>query len=298
MLYFIYRPRHTKNVSLHRLLCLTFKPIKNPNELTVDHKDGDINNNSLDNLEWVTLQENIRRWKKYGKSRKHEPIPVTIRNYITGEDKEFPTTRKAANYLNVSEREVRRRLLLTFGRIFRDLTVIKFSSDKREFPNYTFEEACDVRHMIHNVNPVKAYNHFTNEEKVFDQTQHFAKYVGCSQAVASTILTKNRIWNGWELKLIYDKTPFKKFSKYELFRLKCRNAYSYETPIVVNDNGEYKVYSNQKECCGAYNIGETTLGERLKRIIWTEKDNVKYAKLDKIPDDELENIMEKATLVK
>jgi hypothetical protein len=38
---------------------MTFKPITNPSELEVNHIDGNKLNNSLENLEWVTKQENL-----------------------------------------------------------------------------------------------------------------------------------------------------------------------------------------------------------------------------------------------
>lgn len=44
---------------LHRLLMETFKPVEGMEDLQVNHIDGDRNNNSLSNLEWVTPSENI-----------------------------------------------------------------------------------------------------------------------------------------------------------------------------------------------------------------------------------------------
>ncbi len=51
---------HNRNVGLHRLLARTFIPNDDPvNKNTVNHKDGNKLNNSLDNLEWMSHKDNI-----------------------------------------------------------------------------------------------------------------------------------------------------------------------------------------------------------------------------------------------
>ena len=47
--------------SAHRLVMLTWKPIPNAEDMTVDHLDHNKRNNKLDNLEWVTKEENWNR---------------------------------------------------------------------------------------------------------------------------------------------------------------------------------------------------------------------------------------------
>ena len=48
---------------VHRLVAETL--IENPEELPeVDHKDSDKTNNSVDNLRWVTRQENMKHWAR------------------------------------------------------------------------------------------------------------------------------------------------------------------------------------------------------------------------------------------
>ena len=58
---------HTKRV--HRLVLEAFCPIEGMNKLVVNHKDADHFNNKLENLEWTTQSENVRRtWER---GRKH-----------------------------------------------------------------------------------------------------------------------------------------------------------------------------------------------------------------------------------
>ena len=45
----------------HRLVMLTWKPIPNAENLTVDHLDHNKRKNTVDNLEWVTHKENLSR---------------------------------------------------------------------------------------------------------------------------------------------------------------------------------------------------------------------------------------------
>lgn len=45
----------------HRLVMLTWKPIPDAENLTVDHLDHNKRNNSLENLEWVSKEENLKR---------------------------------------------------------------------------------------------------------------------------------------------------------------------------------------------------------------------------------------------
>ena len=47
----------------HRLVMMTWKPIPNAEELTVDHLNHNKRNNELTNLEWVTAEENYIRAK-------------------------------------------------------------------------------------------------------------------------------------------------------------------------------------------------------------------------------------------
>lgn len=66
-------PGKYKHVLAHRLVMQTFQPIENPENMTVNHKDADKQNNFEYNLEWVSQKENndhgVMIHKKYGSNR-------------------------------------------------------------------------------------------------------------------------------------------------------------------------------------------------------------------------------------
>lgn len=51
----------SKRIPVHRLVMITFKPVENYKELTVDHLNHNTRDNRLQNLEWVEEEENHRR---------------------------------------------------------------------------------------------------------------------------------------------------------------------------------------------------------------------------------------------
>lgn len=77
--------KHTL-VLLHRIVALAHIP--NPENLPqVNHKDGNKNNNNVNNLEWITLIENMRHsWeiglRKMGAGEKHPTAKLTNEQVI------------------------------------------------------------------------------------------------------------------------------------------------------------------------------------------------------------------------
>ena len=51
------KQKHT--VRIHWAVISTFNPIENTKHMTVDHKDGNVKNNHISNLRWVSLGENL-----------------------------------------------------------------------------------------------------------------------------------------------------------------------------------------------------------------------------------------------
>ena len=55
---------------VHRLVMNTFNPIQNSENMQVNHKDGNKQNNNIKNLEWVTNMENMQHAIKNNLAKK------------------------------------------------------------------------------------------------------------------------------------------------------------------------------------------------------------------------------------
>lgn len=91
-----------KNCKIHRLVAMAFLP--NPeNKGTVNHKDGDKLNNTVDNLEWNTqAEQNIHAYK--AGLRLIHCKPVLQIDIGTGKVmQEYPSIREAERQMKVSQ---------------------------------------------------------------------------------------------------------------------------------------------------------------------------------------------------
>ena len=81
---------------VHRLVAMAFIP--NPDNLaTINHKDGDRDNNNISNLEWMSLEDNIKHGFEtglYGTNKK-----TRLTNKQNGEVIDFLSMSKASLYL-------------------------------------------------------------------------------------------------------------------------------------------------------------------------------------------------------
>ena len=94
--------RKRKTISVHRLIAETFIP--NPENLpVVNHIDGNTWNNAVENLEWVTIQDNVRHAYRTGLVKKRPGASGDGNQYIIVQyDKSF---RPVAEYPTISEAE-------------------------------------------------------------------------------------------------------------------------------------------------------------------------------------------------
>lgn len=86
--------------SAHRLVMLTFCPIPNAEELTVDHKNHNKRCNELSNLEWVTEKENKKRAREdFLPDKKIPLIPIDKAKTYAEQLKTFSSIQEAASFI-------------------------------------------------------------------------------------------------------------------------------------------------------------------------------------------------------
>lgn len=90
----LWKNNKSTKIPIHRLVAEAFIP--NPeNKATVDHKDGNRKNNSIENLRWATYSEQNSRFNTFGV--RSEKIKVTHEN---GTILYFEQIKLAADYFN------------------------------------------------------------------------------------------------------------------------------------------------------------------------------------------------------
>lgn len=88
-----------KDFLVARLVATTFLENLIDTKMTVNHKDGNRLNNNIDNLEWLTLADNIRHGFETGL---YKQIGVRLISVETGESKDFRSLVKASKEINRS----------------------------------------------------------------------------------------------------------------------------------------------------------------------------------------------------
>ena len=107
----LWKDKRPKDWLVARLCCLAFHGIPENFELkntgkrvTVNHKDGNRLNNHISNLEWMTLEENIKHGFDNGLYSSSKITKLT--NLNTGEELEFNSMSKASLHMGYNFRYI------------------------------------------------------------------------------------------------------------------------------------------------------------------------------------------------
>ena len=108
-----YLLRHYSSVPVHRLVAMAW--IENSDYVSkylVDHIDNNPNNNTVENLRWVTHSENTR------KALSDQRIPIDVREITTHKTYSFNSIKEASRFLGVNIGNISNPLVSRPGRIW------------------------------------------------------------------------------------------------------------------------------------------------------------------------------------
>ena len=200
-----------KTIPVHRTLMLVFcPPHEDPSSLTIDHINANRSDNRLENLEWVSIQENIRRASEKGLYAGDRKIPVETLNPFTGEITFYSSRQECATANNLSLGAIRSRLACSPQRVFPEGLQYRFAQ-----PGITWEKNPNAIFEMQQYGNEKSgtlKNTITGEYLHFNKLSDMAAHIGKSPAYISEQLTINSqpiLEGGWLLKLDTDPSPWR-----------------------------------------------------------------------------------------
>lgn len=195
-------------VTVHRLLMLAFKYPKlfNPKNMTIDHIDGDKRNNDLNNLEWVSATENIKRAVNLGKYVGYDKTcPIETLNPYTNEITYYKSINACRKALGLGRISVQYRLFKGPFKVFPEGLQYRKAS-----PGVPWEasKTPDIDMLNNGVSKsTKLRNIMTGEILSFTTLKNVAEYLSVSPAYLSERIKSGYqpvLPGGYQLKLDID----------------------------------------------------------------------------------------------
>lgn len=246
-----------------RMLCIVFKPVENMDELMIDHVNCIKTDDRLDNLEWVTNQENTRRAGANGLMG--VKVPVIVREYSTKRESYYPSKAAAARAVGISIQALDYRLESRDGRVFPEGNQYRYAY--KQF-SVSDEEDFEIEHILYgNCKRVVLRDLSTGNVREYDRLSDAAKALKMPLPTLSTYISRSKdkqpVLPGlYQLKFVNDKRDWID-PEDPWIALKAITGCM---PIQVTNvtSGVTKIYESQVECAKDRGILTTTLNNRLK----------------------------------
>lgn len=242
-------PRAT--LKKHRAMCLVFKDYPhNVDRLQVNHIDGNVSNNNLNNLEWVTGSENMLHAISNNLTKHNKPVVVT--NLVDNKITEFNTLVSVCKTFGLNESKVSSELSsnrLSF--IFGDF-IIKYKYSKHAI----LKNTNNVPILVKNIKD-DSVTRYKSINECSDKT-------GISKDIIQYRL-KNKSRFVYDDALMFkreeDTTPWYKTVNFDDELL----ISNWNKAILIKDliNGNITEFISQREVSRYLNIAESTVTQRL-----------------------------------
>ncbi len=232
----------------HRELCLALKELPDVSEeVTVNHKDGDKGNNSLDNLEWTTYSQN--QLHAYMTGLRKDTIPSIARNIQTGETKNFFSKGEVARVFGLARSELRGRFK-TVGDWVIEFLIEKYQRQKtNKYP---------LGLLVRNI--------FTGQIVVCSNETDAGKITGVHPKVINRVVRDQRFEfpvNGYDIRAFDERVKWPEYSKEEIEAFE--GQYFIHQPVWVSKTGSAELlFPSVKSASVSTGTHERQIRERVK----------------------------------
>lgn len=254
------------SMTRHRLMAKVFLPLKgNFSDFQVNHIDGVPGNDWIENLEWVTPQENRDHSVRMGISTGPK-ISVEVRDCITGEVKIYPSIKNCSENTGLSKDSIRTRLNHPNGekQVWPELKQYRRPEERKWYipRDYKLEASVCSSNL-----PVSVRNLITNEVEHFDSSKEAAHALGVKSSTISQWLDLDNqpVLPGCiQVKAKHDPAPWRHVEDpyLELDNKGLRRI----VVVIYADTDIRKIYTSSKKCADDLEILENTLSYRLQNL--------------------------------
>lgn len=255
---------NTRILYQHRILAELFLLVpENSKGLTVNHKDGNKSNNSLDNLEWCTYGENNQHAWDTG-LRIQETKKVLVKNLINGEITKFRSKRECARHFGDEGAHyfTMRTRTIGDGKLWPDLLEFKMNDDT-PWPK-TKIEGVDLIPKYQN--GLVARNVFTGEVFTFSDAKKGEEMLGVPGRIILDHARYNKRlpYNGFNFRYLAFSKNFPEFSDKHMQCFKAQssrvsNGISGGIDMTDMVTGEETFFPSLKHCCDGVGIEKAHL---------------------------------------
>lgn len=257
------RQLFTSRLQLHRVLGFVFNRYDNNLwDLVSNHKDGNPQNNSVDNLEWVTRTRNNLHAVENG-LRPNSTRPVLMKDLRTGEIQRFASVTTCCRYLGKDSNEmIWWRLKYQPTRVYPDMRLFKYD-DETPWPVINLNDIKIFRSGAKS--DIIARNVFTGEKIIFSGSTEGNTLLN----IDSDTITKHareymkRPIHGWNFRYLEDNIQWPNHTR--------RHLQIYEKYPVYPPNGviarsidEEIFFCNSKEAMEYFKCSKAFFFYRIK----------------------------------